>query len=114
MVAAQHTSKSLCLTRTVIILSASTLCCFGKQGVVDGIDEGLGADLASSEVSAVKAFDGIFAALYTVKFQVDVTLRVWIHGDVDYVTVLVIAFMTDIVFQFFHPAVAFFPVRELA
>ena len=47
-----------------------------EKGAVDGIDDGLGANLSSTEKPAVETFDRILAALDTVELEVDVALRV--------------------------------------
>ena len=43
-----------------------------EEGAVDGIDDGLSADLAASEETPVETFDGVLAALDTVELEVDV------------------------------------------
>ena len=48
----------------------------GEERAVDGVDNRLSTDLATTEESAIEPLDGIFAALDLVKFKVDVTLCV--------------------------------------
>jgi hypothetical protein len=50
----------------------------GEETAVDCVDDWLSADLFAAEESSVKAFDGVLASLYTVKFKVYVSLRIWI------------------------------------
>jgi hypothetical protein len=83
---------------------------FREKTAVDSIDNGLCADLATTEKSSVESFDGVLTSLYTIKLEVDVTLRVWIKGNVDNMTVFLLAFSLDIVLQLFDPGVAIFSV----
>ena len=84
--------------------------CPREQRAVNGINNWLRADLPSTEESAVKPLDCILASLYLVKFEVDITLSVRIEGDVDNLAIFLGALGTDIVFKFFDPDFAFFPV----
>ena len=49
-----------------------------KEGTVDGVNDRLSANLATTKESSVETFDGVLAALNTIKFEVDVALSVWI------------------------------------
>jgi len=87
---------------------------FREKTAVDSIDNGLRADLATTEKSSVESFDGVLTSLYTIKLEVDVTLRVWIKGNVDNMTVFLLAFSLDIILKLFDPGVALFSVPALA
>ena len=71
---------------------------FREQASVDGVDDGLGADLSPAKKSPVEALDRVFASLYSIEFEVDVALRVWIQRNMDNVAVLLFTFGLDIVF----------------
>lgn len=48
----------------------------GEETAVDSIDNRLSADLSASKESSVETFDGVLASLDTVKFEINVSLRV--------------------------------------
>lgn len=56
----------------VAVVSSSKSGSAGEEGAVDGVDNGLSADLAATEETPVETFDGILAAGDAVKFEVDV------------------------------------------
>lgn len=85
-----------------------------KQTAVDSIHNRSRADHSSSEISAIKALDGILASLDTIKFKVDVSLRVRIERDVDNVTIFLLSFCADIVFELLLPVIARLPVNKSA
>jgi hypothetical protein len=86
---------------------------FREKTAVDGIDNGLGTDLSTTKKSPVQPLDGVFTSLYTIKLEVDVTLSVWIKGNMDNMTVFLFALSFDIVFKLLDPRVTFFPVAPL-
>lgn len=47
-----------------------------KEGTVDGVNDRLSADLATTKEASVETFDGVLTALNTVKFEVDVALSI--------------------------------------
>ena len=47
-----------------------------KKGAVDGVNDRLSADLATTKETSVETFDGVLAALNTIEFEVDVTLSI--------------------------------------
>ena len=47
-----------------------------KEGTVDGVNDGLSADLTTTKETSVETFNGVLAALNTIKFEVDVALSV--------------------------------------
>lgn len=47
-----------------------------KEGTVDGVNDGLSADLTTTKETSVETFDGVLAALNTIKLEVDVALSV--------------------------------------
>lgn len=50
----------------------------GEKTTVNGVNDGLGANLSAAKETAVQAFDGVFTTLDTVEFEVDVALGVGI------------------------------------
>ena len=46
----------------------------GEKSAVNGIHDGLGGDLSSTEESAIEALDGVLATLNAVELQVDISL----------------------------------------
>lgn len=86
----------------------------GEETAVDCIDNGSCCNHPAAKVSAVETQDGILASLNLVELQVDITLGVGVERDVDDVSILLFSFLTDVIFQFFSPVLAFFPVTVLA
>ena len=78
-----------------------------EETAVDGIHDGLGANLATAEEAAVETLDGVFAALHRREFEVDVALRVGVEGNVHDVAVLLFALGTDVFFELLDPGIAF-------
>lgn len=87
---------------------------FREKTAINSINNRLCADLATTEESSVKSFDGVLTSLYTIKLEVDITLCVWIKGNVDNMTVFLLAFSLNIIFKLFDPGIAFFSVYLLA
>jgi hypothetical protein len=87
---------------------------FREETAINGINDGLGTDLSTTKESPVEPLDGVLASLYTIKLQVDVTLSVWIKGNVDNMTVFLLALSFDIVFKLLDPGVTFFPVTLIS
>ncbi len=79
-----------------------------EQTAVDGVNDGLRANLPTAKIPAVEALDGIFAARYALEFQVDVALGVGVERNVHHVAVLFLAFGAHVVFEFFDPGFTFF------
>lgn len=50
----------------------------GEKTTVNGVDDGLGADLTATEETAVQTLDGVFTSLDTIEFEVDVALGIGI------------------------------------
>lgn len=48
----------------------------GEETAVDCINNWLSADLSAAKESSVETFDGVLASLDTVKFEINVSLRV--------------------------------------
>lgn len=70
--------------------------CSKKTGV-NCVNNWGGSDHPAAKVSAVQALDGILASRYLVEFEVDVTLGVGVNRYVDYVSILGLRFLADIV-----------------
>ena len=81
-----------------------------EQAAVDGVDDGLGADLAATEETAVEALDGVLTALHRRELEVDVALRVGVERDVHHVPVLALALILDVFLEFLDPRFALLPV----
>lgn len=47
-----------------------------KEGTVNGVNDRLSADLATTKETSIETFDGVLAALNTIKFEVDVALSI--------------------------------------
>jgi hypothetical protein len=95
-------------------LSDFNLDSFREETAVDRVNNRLGADLSTTKESSVEALYGVLTSLYTIKLEVDITLGVWIKGNVDNMTVFLLTFSFDIVFKLFDPSVAFLSVFGLA
>ncbi|KAL8719751.1 MAG: hypothetical protein Q9181_008024 [Wetmoreana brouardii] len=70
-----------------------------EKGAVDGVDNGLSADLATTEKPAVESLDSVLTALNLVKFE----------SYVNDLAVFLIALSADVILQFFDPGFAFLP-----
>lgn len=86
----------------------------GEETAVNGVNDRGSVDHAPTEVASVQSLDSVLATLDLVEFQVDVTLRVRVDGDVDHMAVLVLGFLSDVIFKLFNPVLAFLPVQMLA
>jgi hypothetical protein len=69
--------------------------------------------LPTAKVTSIQTLDGIFTTRYPLEFEIDVALGVGIEGDVDNMSIFAFAFGADVVFEFFDPGVAFFPISPL-
>lgn len=87
--------------------------CLGprEQAAVDGVNDWLRADLPTTEVATVKAFDCVLPTRHTFEFQIDVALSIRVKRNVHDMTILLLALGSHIVLELFDPAVAFFPVH---
>lgn len=90
--------------------------CLGprEQAAVHGVNDWLCANLPTAKVSSIQSFDGIFASADTLELEVNIALGVGIERDVDDMAILLFAFSSDIVLEFFDPRFTFFPVGPLA
>ena len=77
----------------------------GEVHVVDSIHEVLRGDALASEEAAVQALDGVFAALDTVKFDVDLSISgTGSNTDVHNLPVAAVALFLDIFFELLVPS----------
>lgn len=81
----------------------------GEQAAIDGIDDWEGRDLATTKKTAIKTLDGLLAAGYLVKFDVDVSLGAGVDGNVHYVSVFSFTFFSNVFFKIFGPGITRFP-----
>jgi hypothetical protein len=109
-----HTTPTQLHIAHSIMSSGLDLDSFREQTAVDRVNNWLGTDLPSTKESSVEAFNGILASLYAIKLQVNVTLGVWIEGNVDDVSVLLLTFSFDIIFKLLGPGIPFFSAQWLA
>jgi hypothetical protein len=73
--------------------------------VVNGVHQILCGDALTSEEAAVKALDGVLAALDTVKLDVNLSISgAGSNTDVHYLPVVVVALFFDIFFELFVPS----------
>jgi hypothetical protein len=76
----------------------------GEVHVVDSIHEVLRSDALATEEAAVEALDGVFAALDTVKFDVDLAISgTGSNTDVHNLPVAAVALLLDVFFEFLVP-----------
>ena len=80
-----------------------------EQTAVDCVHNRRGADHASAEIAAVQALDGVLSSLYLVEFQVNVSLRIRVEGDMDDMSVFIFGFLSNVILQFLDPALTLFP-----
>ena len=85
-----------------------------EQAAIDGINDRLSGDLSSSKEATVETFNGVLASLYTIKFEIDVTLAMSIEGDMDHVTIFLFTLSLDIILELLDPGVAFFPIEMVS
>ena len=77
----------------------------GEVHVVDSVHEVLRGDALASEEAAVQALDGVFAALDTVKFDVDLSISgTGSNTDVHNLPVAAVALFLDIFFELLVPS----------
>ena len=77
----------------------------GEVHVVDSVDEVLRGDALASEEAAVQALDGVYAALDTVKFDVDLSVSgTRSNTDVHNLPVFVVALFLDVLFELLVPS----------
>lgn len=79
-----------------------------KEAAIDSIHDRLRTNLFTAEESTVEAFDGIFAALDSVKLEVDVALRIGINCNVNDVTIFFFALSADVILQLLNPGITLF------
>jgi hypothetical protein len=91
-------------------LVGAVLDSFREETAIDSINNRLSADLTTSKEPSIESLDGVFASLYTIKLEVDITLSVWIKCNVDNMTVFLLTFSFDIIFKLFNPSIAFLSV----
>jgi hypothetical protein len=81
------------------------VCCLGEVHVVDSVHEVLCGDALATEEAAVQALDGVFAALDTVKFDVDLSISgTGSNTDVHNLPVAAVALFLDIFFKLLVPS----------
>jgi hypothetical protein len=86
-------------------IAFSNVRCLRKIHVVDRVNHILRRDHATAEPATIEAFDGILAALHTVKLDVDLAIViVETEADMHDVAILVLALSFDIVFELLLPA----------
>ena len=85
-----------------------------EKTAVDRVNNWLSTDLPTTEESAVQALDRILPTLHSIELEIDIALGIRIECNVDHVTVLLFAFGTDIVLEFFDPGFALLSIRKLA
>ena len=83
-----------------------------EQTAVDCVHNRRGTDHAATEISAVKALDGVFSSLHLVELQVDISLRIRIEGNMDNMSILVFGFLSNVILQFLDPALTLFPTVD--
>lgn len=83
-----------------------------EETAVDSIHNVRCINHPAAKVSSVQALDGIFTTLNLVEFEVNVTLGVRIDGNMDNMSVLLLSFCSDVVFEFFDPVIAFLPRHD--
>ena len=77
----------------------------GEVHVVDSVHEVLRGDALTSEEAAVQALDGVFAALDTVKFDVDLSISgTGSNTDVHNLPIAVVALFLDVFFELLVPS----------
>ena len=74
-----------------------------EEGAVNRVNNRLSADLPTTKESSIQPLYGILAPLNTIKFEVDVALRVGVKCDMNHVTILFFALGANIVFELFDP-----------
>ena len=78
--------------------------CLGKVHVIDGINDVLSRDHAPAEPTAVETSNGVFAALDTVKLDVDLAIVVVERkADVDDLAILLVTFVLDVILELVLP-----------
>ena len=76
----------------------------GEVHVVDSVHEILRGDALASEEAAVEALDGVFAALDTVKFDVDLAISgTGSNTNVHNLPVAAVALLLDVFFELLVP-----------
>lgn len=77
----------------------------GEVHVVDSVHEVLRGDALTTEEAAVEALDGVFAALNTVKFDVDLSISgTGSNTDVHNLPIAAVALFLDVFFELFVPS----------
>ena len=101
-------SLSMSISRVRRDVSESTYLYIRRLGevhVVDSVHEVLRGDALASEEAAVEALDGVFAALDTVKFDVDLSVSgTGSDTDVHDLPVAAVALFLDIFFELLVPS----------
>ena len=94
------------LRKEIMLFSRNSNCTGLREvHVVHSIDEVLCGDTLTSEEAAVKALDGVLAALDTVKLDVNLSISgAGSNTDVHYLPVVVVALFFDIFFELFVPS----------
>jgi len=76
----------------------------GEVHVVNSVHEVLRSDALATEEAAVEALDGVFAALDTVKFDVDLAISgTGSNTDVHNLPIAAVALLLDVFFEFLVP-----------
>lgn len=81
------------------------VCCLGEVHIVDSVHEVLRGDALTTEEAAVQTLDGVFAALDTVKFDVDLSISgTGSNTDVHNLPVAAVALFLDVFFELLVPS----------
>jgi len=81
-----------------------------KQAGVYSIDNRTCRDPPATEEPAVQALDCFFASLYFFELDVNFSLAVGIQGNVNDMSILVLAFCFNVIFQIFNPGITSFSI----